>query len=223
MKQHMRTSLWVLAALILSGVAAAQHHPSQKHLKRSFCLQQCAAEIAATCKKPHFHQCRGTLIRACQHKKPGFCTTSTTTTTTAAPSSTTSTTTPSRAGTVKGALAPTAGRFNFNAMLGLPGANAACNTNFAGTHACSYQELQSAAAAGDLKGLKDLTAMSFWRSTPWWIPSSSATTRSSLISTGNTRRRTRGPGVRRSISTTPPAPSGRSRRVCSAISPATPG
>ena len=165
MKQHMRTGLWIFAVLILSGIAAAQHQPSPKHLKRSFCLQQCAAEIAAMCKKPHFHQCRGTLIRACQHKKPGFCTTSTTTTTTAAPSSTTSTTTPSRAGTVKGALAPTAGRFNFNAMLGLPGANAACNTNFAGTHACSYQELQSAAAAGDLKGLKDVKAMtvtSFW-------------------------------------------------------------
>jgi len=50
-------------------------------------------------------------------------------------------------------------------MLGLPGANAACNTNFAGTHACTYQELQTAAAAGDLKGLKDVTAKtvtSFW-------------------------------------------------------------
>jgi hypothetical protein len=57
------------------------------------------------------------------------------------------------------------GRFNFNNMTGLPGANAACNTNFAGTHACTYQELQSAAASGDLKGLKDVTAMtvtSFW-------------------------------------------------------------
>jgi len=68
-------------------------------------------------------------------------------------------------GTVKGALASTPGRFNFNAMLGLPGANAACNTNFAGTHACTYQELQSAAAAGGLTGLKDVASMpvtSFW-------------------------------------------------------------
>jgi hypothetical protein len=50
-------------------------------------------------------------------------------------------------------------------MLGLPGADAACNTSFAGTHACTYQELQSAAAAGDLKGLNDVTntpVTSFW-------------------------------------------------------------
>jgi hypothetical protein len=46
----------------------------------------------------------------------------------------------SAGGTVlKGALTSTPGRFNHNAMLGLPGANAACNTNFAGTHACTYQ------------------------------------------------------------------------------------
>jgi len=175
MKAYLRTSFLVFAVLIVSGVATAAHTPSQKHLKRSFCLQQCAAEIAATCTPhKHFHQCRGTLIRACQHRKPGVCATSTTTTeaastttTTAAGASTTTTTTPPRAGTVKGALASTPGRFNFNAMLGLPGANAACNTNFAGTHACTYQELQSAAAAGDLKGLKDVAnpprpVTSFW-------------------------------------------------------------
>ena len=165
MKAHVRTSFVIFAVLIVSGVATAVHTPSQKHLKRSFCLQQCAAEIAATCTPhKHFHQCRGTLIRKCQHRAPGVCTTSTTTTTTPG-ASTTTTTTPPRAGTVKGALAPTAGRFNFNAMLGLPGANAACAMNFAGTHACTYQELQTAAAAGDLKGLKDVTAMtvtSFW-------------------------------------------------------------
>src|SRR5262249_40175087 len=87
------------------------------------------------------------------------------TTTTIAGSATTTTTTPPRAGTVKGALASTPGRFNFNAMLGIPGANAACNTNFAGTHACTYQELQTAAAAGGLTGLKDVANMpvtSFW-------------------------------------------------------------
>jgi hypothetical protein len=80
---------------------------------------------------------------------------------------------PTTGGTVlKGALASTPGRFNFNAMLGLPGANAACNTNFAGTHACTYQELQSAAASGDLKGLKDVTAMTV---TSFWAIDSSAT------------------------------------------------
>ena len=165
MKAHTRTSFLVFAVLIVSGIATAAHTPSQKHLKRSVCLQQCAAEIAATCTPhKHFHQCRGTLIRKCQHRAAGVCTTSTTTTTTPG-ASTTTTTTPPRAGTVKGALASTPGRFNFNAMLGLPGADAACNTSFAGTHACTYQELQTAAAAGDLKGLKDVTAMtvtSFW-------------------------------------------------------------
>jgi hypothetical protein len=85
----------------------------------------------------------------------------TTTTTTPA-----STTTLQSGGTVlKGALTGTPGRFNFNLTLGLPGANSACNTNFAGTHACTYAELQSAAAAGDLVGLKDTghtTVTSFW-------------------------------------------------------------
>ena len=53
--------------LILSGVAAAAHQPSQKHLKRSVCLVQCAAEIAATC-TPHHHAGRqsvGTDRRGC--------------------------------------------------------------------------------------------------------------------------------------------------------------
>jgi len=88
MKQHMRTRLGVFAVFILSSVVAAEHHPSQKHLKRAVCLEQCAADIAAQCvPHHHFHQCRGTLIRACQHRKPGVCVTTTTTT-----SSTTTTT-----------------------------------------------------------------------------------------------------------------------------------
>src|SRR5262245_46367135 len=170
MKAHLRTSFLVSAVLIVSGVATAAHTPSQKHLKRKFCLDQCQTEINAMCTPHHhFHQCRGTLIRACQHRKLvcGATTTTTgasSTTTTTGPSATTTTTTPPRAGTVKGALASTPGRFNFNAMLGLPGANAACNTSFAGTHACTYAELQSAAGAG-LTGLKDVTNMpvtSFW-------------------------------------------------------------
>jgi hypothetical protein len=167
MKQHVKTSSWVIAVLILSGIAAAAHQPSQKHLKRSVCLEQCAAEIAAKCvPHHHFHQCRGTLIRACQHQKPGVCVA--TTTTTAPSSATTTTTTPRTGGRVlKGALPPTLGRFNFNSMLGLPGANAACSTNFSGTHACTYAELQSAQAAGDLVELKDISTppmavTSFW-------------------------------------------------------------
>jgi hypothetical protein len=174
MKAYLRTSFLVFAVLIVSGVATAVHTPSQKHLKRKDCLAQCQAEINAMCTPhQHFHQCRGTLIRKCQHRKlvcAGATTTTTpgssTTTTTTAGSSTTTTTTPGpMTGTVKGALASTPGRFNFNAMLGLPGANAACNTSFAGTHACTYAELQTAAAAGGLTGLKDVATMpvtSFW-------------------------------------------------------------
>ncbi len=65
----------------------------------------------------------------------------------------------------KGSLPATVGRFNYNLTLGLPGANAACNTNFPGTHACTYPELQSAQTAGDLVGAHDVNGMlitSFW-------------------------------------------------------------
>jgi hypothetical protein len=89
-----------------------------------------------------------------------------TTTTTSAPTTSTTTTTLSE---LKGALTATPGRFIYNATLGLPGANAACNTNFPGTHACTYQELQTAEGAGDLDGLKDIasvTVTSFWAIDP---------------------------------------------------------
>ena len=72
---------------------------------------------------------------------------------------------PATGGVLQGALTATPGRFNYNLTLGLPGANSACNTNFPGTHACTYAELQSAEAAGDLVGLQDIasqTVTSFW-------------------------------------------------------------
>ncbi|HXJ37154.1 MAG TPA: hypothetical protein VMS22_24260, partial [Candidatus Eisenbacteria bacterium] len=81
----------------------------------------------------------------------------------------TTTTMPSGGSILKGALVPTVGRFNYNLSLGLPGANSACNTNFAGTHACTYAELQAAAAAGDLVGLHDTASgvvTSFWAIDP---------------------------------------------------------
>jgi hypothetical protein len=166
----MRTSLWVLAALILSGVAAAQHHPSQKHLKRKDCLQQCQAEINATCiPHQHFHQCRGTLIRKCQHRKLVCGVTTTTTTTTTSTSSTTTTTCPAAAPPlVRGSLTSTVGKFNYNAQLGLPGANAACAAAFACTRACTLEELKSAPKS-ELMGLKDtsnMTVTSFWAIDP---------------------------------------------------------
>src|SRR5262245_39710290 len=96
----------------------------------------------------------------------GTCAGPTTTTTTTPGSSTTTTTQQSGGGAVlKGALTSTAGRFNYNGTLGLPGADAACNTNFPGTKACTHSQLQSAASAGDLAGLKDVqgnAVTSFW-------------------------------------------------------------
>ena len=89
----------------------------------------------------------------------------TTTSTTALPTTTTTSTLPPPGIVLQGALTATPGRFNYNLTIGLPGANAACNTNFAGTHACTYAELQSAEAAGDLDGLKDtamITVTGFW-------------------------------------------------------------
>ncbi len=108
---------------------------------------------------------KGCAAAACD-PEPSVCNPSSTTTT---PTSTTSSTTgmpcsPPTTGNVVGSLTATLGRFNYNLMLGLPGANSACNTNFAGSHACAVQELQ-AAPASELTGLKDtanLTVTSFW-------------------------------------------------------------
>ena len=70
---------------------------------------------------------------------------------------------------LKGALTPTPGRFNYNLTIGLPAALAACTAVFPGTHVCTYTELQNAAAACDLKGLKDTAnnaVTSFWAVDP---------------------------------------------------------
>src|SRR3989442_7723601 len=80
---------------------------------------------------------------------------------------------PSCSSVVKGSLAATPGRFNYNLTLRLPGANSACNTNFSGSHACTLADLQSAPAS-DLACLKDTAGMpatSFWA-----IASDAATT-----------------------------------------------
>jgi hypothetical protein len=97
---------------------------------------------------------------------PTTTTTLASTPTTTLPGNPTTTTIPPPGGSVlKGALLPTPGRFNYNAKLGLPGANDACATNFPGTHACTFAELKNAEAAGDLVGLKDTGSnpvTSFW-------------------------------------------------------------
>jgi hypothetical protein len=69
----------------------------------------------------------------------------------------------------QGALVPTLGRFNYNAMIGLPAANAACSSNFPGSHPCTYFELQCAQIAGSLVGATDTSAAvvtSFWAIDP---------------------------------------------------------
>lgn len=78
---------------------------------------------------------------------------------------TTTTTLPSGGSVLEGALTVTPGRFNYNLTLGLAGANAACNTRFSGTHACTVMDLHNAQAAGDLVGLQDTAnnvVNSFW-------------------------------------------------------------
>jgi len=57
-------------------------------------------------------------------------------------------------------------------MLGLAGANAACSSNFPGSHPCTLADLQSASAS-DLAGLKDTMGtpvMSFWAIDPMADP-----------------------------------------------------
>ena len=110
---------------------------------------------------------KGCAAAACD-PEPSVCNPSSTTTTPT--STTTSSTTGTPCGTptgqvLKGSLTATPGRFNYNLTLGLPGSDAACNMNFSGTHSCTYSELQAAAAACDLVGLKDTsnaTVTSFW-------------------------------------------------------------
>jgi hypothetical protein len=68
-------------------------------------------------------------------------------------------------GAFRGALLKTFGRFTYNAVIGIPGSDAECNNDFPGSHTCSYPELLTAEAAGELVGLKDVgnnTVTSFW-------------------------------------------------------------
>jgi len=55
----------------------------------------------------------------------------------------------------RGALTRSTGVFNYAMTPGVPGANAACNTAYNGSHACTYAELQAAELAGQLDGATD--------------------------------------------------------------------
>jgi len=109
------------------------------------------------------------VATACDPERSACGSTGGTTTTTSGGSTTTlggTTTTIPGGSALQGALAPpTKGRFNYNSMIGIPAVTDACTTQFPGTHPCSFQELQSAQAAGGLVGLKDhagTTVTSFW-------------------------------------------------------------
>ncbi len=69
----------------------------------------------------------------------------------------------------RGALPQTNGRFSFQATIGIAGAEAECDVQFAGSHACTVQELQAAAAAGELSGAQDIDGndiSEFWAIDP---------------------------------------------------------
>jgi len=156
----MKRTLSAVAYLVVLGVVLTPPAAEAK------CRKDCKQVIGATfrtCKsecakgKPG-KQCRAGCFsarkanrmtcRKATNPTPPDCGQVATTTTT------TTTTIPSTGGVVAGALTATPGRFNYNSMLGLPGANAACNTNFPGSHVCTLAELQSAPAS-ELTGLRD--------------------------------------------------------------------
>jgi hypothetical protein len=73
------------------------------------------------------------------------------------------------AGTFQGALTRTNGRFTYHGVIGIDGANAECDTQFPGSHACTIAELQAAESAGELAGATDTggtLVMSFWAIDP---------------------------------------------------------
>ena len=126
---------------------------------------------------------------------------------------------------LQGALTATAGRFNYNLTLGLPGANAACNSSFPGTHACTYAELQTAEAAGELVGLKDTannTVTAFWaidNSAPALQQCQDDTPGTgSLLNWEYPTAHTASRGREGDSEQRRPAPSARCRRACSATS-----
>jgi hypothetical protein len=129
-----------------------------------YCMR-CTGNKKNDAKQFHAMNC---VAAACDPEPPTCGSASATTTT--IPGTVTTTTVPGGGGggggaKLKGALTPTTGRFNYNLTLGLPGADAACNTNFPGTHACTYADLQAAATAGELAGLRDTAngvVTSFW-------------------------------------------------------------
>lgn len=179
MKRTLSAVAGLLVPTVLVFAVGLMPFPAQAKCKKD-CKQVIASafkECKAACpKRKPGKACRATCTteqkadkatcRKATNPAPPNCGASTTTTTPAT-STTTSTvgcsTTPTHT-IVDGALTATVGKFNYNVTLGLPGANAACNTNFPGSHACTLTELQSAPAS-DLACLRDTSGASvasFW-------------------------------------------------------------
>lgn len=122
-----------------------------------FCLR-CSAPLKRDDEKKL--QGKDCAAAACDAEAPDCIPTATTTTTTTLEPP------PPLPGLVlKAVLSQTNGNFNYAMTAGTAGADIACNDAFPGSHACTYAELQSAEAAGDLDGITDLdddVVTSFW-------------------------------------------------------------
>jgi len=71
--------------------------------------------------------------------------------------------------TYQGSLTATSGRWTYVGVVGLEGANRACEMNFPGTKTCTIDQLKKAAATGELSGATDITGRpvaSFWAVDP---------------------------------------------------------
>ena len=161
-----RTVLLVVRLVVLGALVLLIPFPAHAKCKKD-CKQVIAGEFRS-CKKPCMKGKAGKSCRAtCASDRAAnrmACKTAPSPTPPSCGQSTTTTTLPGSTTGVVGALTATPGRFNYNATLGLPGANAACSTNFSGAHTCTLAELQ-AAPASQLAGLRDTggnSVASFW-------------------------------------------------------------
>jgi hypothetical protein len=71
--------------------------------------------------------------------------------------------------TYQGTLTASGGRWTYQGKVGASGANAACASSFAGSTICTFDQLQKAEAAGELKSATDTSGKpvgSFWVNRP---------------------------------------------------------
>jgi len=162
----------VVCSVVLGALVLVIPFPAHAKCKKD-CKLVIAGEFKA-CKKPCTKgkagkSCRGACASDRKANRTACKNATSPTPPSCGQSTTTTTTLPGSGGTgVVGALTATHGRFNYNATLGLPGANAGCSSSFSGAHACTLAELQ-AAPASQLAGLRDTggdSVGSFWAIDP---------------------------------------------------------